>query len=126
MSYEKLPPVARFTMRRSEFKYDYHPDTKKYTLKPNANPKAPDYFGTLSLAIVPGADPVKLRLSGWVVKSDPKSGKEEDVRFVLSGSADYHKDETRRLDIKARDAFPATPQQPEQQEPQEDMSDLPF
>lgn len=125
MSYDKLPPVARFSLMRSEFKYTWHPETKRYTKRADANPKSPDYFGTISLDLVPGAPPVKLRVSGWV---SPCKGDNAEGRMCLSGSIDYHKDEQRRLDIKAEGQMPVVPPPSEVPQPaaEQDDSDLPF
>ena len=120
-----VPKLGRFMLMRSEFKYDFDPATKKYTRKQEANPKAPDYFGSILLDLVPGAPPVVLRISGWVRKSDKEK---DEGRCYLSGEIKYEKTEERRIDIKAESApLPTIPPPSEvAATPQQDDEDLPF
>ena len=120
------PKLGRFMLMRSEFKYDFDPATKKYTRKQGANPKAPDYFGSILLDLVPGAPPVVLRISGWVRKSDKEK---DEGRCYLSGEIKYDKTEERRIDIKGlpEEAPPADEEvRDENYSSNTKLEDLPF
>ena len=111
-----MDSLGKGTLSRSTKKYDYFPETGKYAFRKDANPKAPDYLGRLTLAI-DGVE-VKVSLSGWV-----RRGQEGKPGF-LSISAEYDKHETHRLTIHGKQAEPA--KHDTQEDAQQFDEDLPF
>lgn len=111
-----MDSLGKGTLNRSTKKYEYFPEIGKFASKYDANPKAPDYFGRLTLTI-DGVE-VKVNLSGWV-----RRGKEGKPGF-LSISAEYDKQETHRLAIRGEQAEPA--KHDTQEDTQQFDEDLPF
>ncbi|MGN0890132.1 MAG: hypothetical protein ACI4W7_00610 [Candidatus Spyradenecus sp.] len=71
----------------------------KRTLAEVANDRAPDYFGSLDLAIGETGAKLRIRLFGWVRKS-------AEGHTFLSLAAEYPQNETRRLALSEPPANP--------------------
>lgn len=83
--------LGKGSISRNNYKYDYNPETGKYTFKEGSNPKGPDYAGSVTLALQNGQ--IKLRLTGWVRRA--QDGKPPFLSIAL----EYPRDEQRRIDL---------------------------
>lgn len=92
--------IGKGSLSRSKLKYTLTPEGK-YVFNKDANPKAPDYFGSIHIN-VDGAD-VELRLSGWI-----RDGKAKGEKF-LSLAVEYGKNESNRLALKGAEQQPDIP-----------------
>lgn len=115
------PNIASGSLNRSTFKYGKNPETGRWELKPGANPKAADYFGSLKIDVGHPNGPIVLDLSAWIHTKKDGSGDK-----FLSISAKYGKNESRTLAVNAPlPTIPAaTPAPPEN--PLVNDADLPF
>lgn len=114
--------IANATLNRSTYKYAKNPATGRWELKPGANERSADYYGTLKLDVGHPDGPVVIELSGWIHTKKDGSGDK-----FLSISGKIGKNETRTLAVAA--ALPSvsadTPSTTDAVAPLDD-SDLPF
>jgi uncharacterized protein (DUF736 family) len=80
--------LGKGSLRSSNRKYSLTPEGK-YVVSISANPKAPDYFG--SVRIVVNGEEVELTLSGWI-----RDGQQKGEKY-LSLAVEYGRNETKRL-----------------------------
>lgn len=123
---EMKPRLLDGTLSRSKKKYDFDQLTGRYTKRPDANPRGPDYYGTFKLAIPGVQEPFKIYVNAWLRKG-------QDGSAFLSVSGEPDRDEHRLLSLggitpphsvytppQDTDSRPAT------MPPQEDEEPLPF
>lgn len=110
------------TLSRSKKKYEFDPVTGRYTKRPDANPRGPDYYGTFKLAIPGVQEPFKIYVNAWLRKGT-------DGSAFLSVSGEPDRDEHRTLAFGGiampKQAQPSG-QRPATIPPQDDEDPLPF
>lgn len=110
--------LGKGSISRNTYKYDYNPETGKYAFKSDANPKGPDYAGSITLTLPTGQ--IKLRLTGWVRRA--QDGKPP----FLSVALEYSRDEQRRLDLGIPKSQANACNPPPQEAAKDFDEDLPF
>ena len=118
---QKEPKLLDGILSRSKRKYDLDPTTGRYVKRADANPKAPDYYGTFKIAIPGGEEPFRVYVGAWIRKG-------QDGSSFLSVSGDADRDEHRTLSIGGIALPQAAAERPHVQAvpPVPEDEDLPF